>query len=83
NLIQAKHGIKISVDLEYCFKLLLKRIRIAVVDLAFPSITLSNCTVDIRPMVVFANDESKVLVSGGNYKQLNDSSVQWASGVAD
>ncbi|RDH26298.1 hypothetical protein BDQ94DRAFT_28725 [Aspergillus welwitschiae] len=64
------------VDLEYCFKLLLKRIRIAVVDLASPSITLSNGTVGIRPRVVFANDKSKVLVSGGNYKQLNDSSVQ-------
>ncbi|RDH26137.1 hypothetical protein BDQ94DRAFT_164735 [Aspergillus welwitschiae] len=58
-----------SVDLEYCFKLLLKRIRIAVVDLAFPSITLSNGTLGIRPRVVFANDKSKVLVSGGNYKQ--------------
>ena len=63
-------------DLEYCFKLLLKRIRIAVVDLAFSSITLSNGTVGIRPRVVFANDKSKVLVSRGNYKQLNDSSVQ-------
>jgi uncharacterized membrane protein len=62
NLIQAKHGIKMFVDL----KLLLKRIRIAVVDLAFPSITLSNGTVGIRPRVVFANDKSKVLVSGGN-----------------
>ncbi|OJZ79549.1 hypothetical protein ASPFODRAFT_55044, partial [Aspergillus luchuensis CBS 106.47] len=53
------------VDLEYCFKLLLKRIRIAVVDLAFPSIMLSNGTVGIRPRVVFANDKSKVLVSRG------------------
>ncbi|GKZ75320.1 hypothetical protein AnigIFM50267_005306, partial [Aspergillus niger] len=66
NLIQTKHAIKIFVDLEYCFKLLLKRIRIAVVDLAFPSITLSNGNVGIRPKVVFANDKSKVLVSGGN-----------------
>ncbi|OJZ80258.1 hypothetical protein ASPFODRAFT_53607 [Aspergillus luchuensis CBS 106.47] len=54
------------VDLEYCLKLLLKRIRIAVVDLAFPSIKLSNGHVGIRPKVVFANDKSKILVSGGN-----------------
>ncbi|RDH26582.1 hypothetical protein BDQ94DRAFT_155278 [Aspergillus welwitschiae] len=47
------------VDLGYCFMLLLKRIRIAVVDLAFPSIMLSNGTVGIRLRVVFANDKSK------------------------
>ncbi|RDH26143.1 hypothetical protein BDQ94DRAFT_155948, partial [Aspergillus welwitschiae] len=44
------------VDFDYCFKLLLKRIRIAVVDSAFSPITLSNGTLGIRPRVVFAND---------------------------
>ncbi|KAI3048184.1 hypothetical protein CBS147353_11720 [Aspergillus niger] len=48
--------------------LLLKRIQIAVVDSAFSPVTLSNGTLGIRPSVVFTNDKSKVLVSGGNYK---------------
>ncbi|BCR99794.1 uncharacterized protein AKAW2_50136S [Aspergillus luchuensis] len=56
------------VDFDYCFKLLLKRIQIAVVDSAFSPVTLSNGTLGIRPSVVFTNDKSKVLVSGGNYK---------------
>lgn len=34
-LIQEKHGIKVFGDLEYCFKLLLKRIGISVVDNKF------------------------------------------------
>ncbi|PYH67166.1 uncharacterized protein BO88DRAFT_344903 [Aspergillus vadensis CBS 113365] len=54
------------INLKYCFKLLLKRIQITVVELAFPSITLSNGTVGIRPRVIFANDKSKILVSGEN-----------------
>jgi hypothetical protein len=34
-LIQEKHGIEVFGDLEYCFKLLLKRIGISVVDNKF------------------------------------------------
>ncbi|PYH67086.1 uncharacterized protein BO88DRAFT_344870, partial [Aspergillus vadensis CBS 113365] len=64
------------INFKYCFKLLLKRIQIIVVNLVFPSITLSNSTVSIRPRVVFANNKSKILISGGNYKQLNDLSIQ-------
>ncbi|PYH63940.1 uncharacterized protein BO88DRAFT_305564, partial [Aspergillus vadensis CBS 113365] len=56
------------INLEYCFMLLLKRIRITVVDLAFPSIILSNGTVGIRPRVVFTNNKSKILVSRENKK---------------
>ena len=74
--VQEKHGIKVFGDLKYCFKLLLKRIRIPVVDNKFAyrylekSVTPKSAELDSSYRI---EGELEILRGRLNRKSLSDS----------